>query len=133
MSVKIDVTGDFSKTTKFLRRAPKIVSTKYNGDFYSKVEESTKRTVDILRDKTPINTGRAADSWGYDISSTKDKIVVIIYNTDVEGGYNVALLIEYDHATRNGGWVLGKHFIQPSIKAGYYDILNTKWKELTSL
>ncbi len=133
MSVKIEVTGDFAKTTKFLRRAPKIVSTKHGGDFYKKVEESTRYTIDILRDKTPVNTGLAQDSWGYDIESTKDKIVVTIYNTDVEGGFNVALLIEYDHATRGGGWVRGKHYIESSIKAGYYDILNTKWKEIERL
>lgn len=133
MGVKITVTGDYTKTTKFLRKAPKVVSTKYGGDLYNKIEENTIYAVNLLRDNTPINTGRASDSWGYEMSRDKDKIVVIIYNTDVEGGYNVALLIEYDHATRGGGWVVGKHYIEPCVKAGYYDLLKTTWKELTSL
>ena len=133
MGVKIQVTGDYEKTTKFLRKAPKIVSTKYGGDLYKKIEECSQRTVSILKDKTPINTGRARDSWGYEMAQTKDTITVTIYNTDVEGGYNVALLIEYDHATRGGGWVVGKHYIEPSVKAGFYDLLKTTWKELISL
>lgn len=133
MGVKIQVTGNYEKTTRFLRRAPKIVSTKYGGDLYKKIEECSKYTVDILKDNTPINTGRARDSWGYEMSRDKDTITVIIYNTDVEGGYNVALLIEYDHATRGGGWVVGKHYIEPSVKAGFYDLLKTTWKELISL
>lgn len=133
MGVKISVTGDYDKTTKFLRKAPKIVSTKYGGDLYKKIEDATILTINILRDKTPINTGLARDSWGYDMAQDKDTITVTIYNTDVEGGYNVALLIEYDHATRGGGWVVGKHYIEPSVKAGYYDLLKTTWKELISL
>ena len=133
MSVNITVAGDYTKTTKYLKKVRKKASFKPGGDMYYRIEQAAIRTVEILRNSTPVNTGRAAESWGYKMDSGDEKIEVTIFNTDVENGYNVALLIEYDHATRGGGWVMGRHYIGPSVKAGFYDLLNTTWKELTNL
>lgn len=133
MSVNITVMGDYGKTTKYLKEVRKRASLKFGSDIFSRIELAAIKTVEILKRSTPVNTGRAAESWGYEITPGDEKVEVTIFNTDIENGYNVALLIEYDHATRGGGWVMGRHYIEPSVKAGFGDVLDTTWKELTNI
>lgn len=133
MSIKMTVKGNYTKTEKYLKRAPMIVSLDINGDLYAKIKDSCDKTINILQNETPVDTGTARRSWGYDIERSKQKLIVTIYNTDVEDGVNVILLIEYGHSTKNRSWVPGIHFVEPSIKNGFNDVLNDTWKELKDL
>lgn len=100
--------GNFSRTEKFfnflLRR-----------DWINVLDKYGQMGVDALRAATPVDTGLAASSWNYQIERDKKYIKLIWTNDDIEGGCNVAVLIDRGHATKSGGWVPGYHFIDKTI------------------
>lgn len=100
--------GDFSKTERFfnflLRR-----------DYLNILDKYGKMGVEALRAATPVDTGLLASSWNY-VIERDDKITKLIWvNDDIEGGMNVAILIDRGHATKSGGWVPGLHFVDEAI------------------
>lgn len=115
--------GDFSKTFDFFERAKEIVNI---GVF----DKYGKMGVDALASNTPKDTGLAASSWHYKIERNQNGARLVWYNDDIEGGYNVAILIQYGHATRNGGYVAGRDFINPAIAPIFDQMADELWKEV---
>lgn len=107
--------GEYTDTQRWLNSL-------LNQDYLNVLDSYGKRGVELLRDATPRDTGLTASSWTYDIiRDNKGNIKVSWYNTnEVENksGYkfNVAMLIQTGHATRNGGWVEGIDYINPALK-----------------
>lgn len=93
--------GNFDKTTKFLQRAKKR-------EFYSNLDKYGEMGVQALSSATPIKTGQTARSWHYKIETTKNSVSIVWYNTNVNEGANIALLLNYGHGTPSGGYVRGK-------------------------
>lgn len=133
MGVKVTVYGHHNVTEQYLATVSKKVSMKQSGPFYKKVESVCKKAIETLQYLTPIDSGQTADSWGYEITNTKNSITATIYNTNVNNGVNVALLIEYGHASPDGTWVAAQPFINATVSSAYLDILNDTWKELKNL
>jgi hypothetical protein len=86
--------------------------------------------VDALMEATPVETGRAAVSWGYEIVRGAGWVGINWYNTNVEGGYNVALLLQYGHGTGTGGYVQGRDYINPAMAPVFDRILYDAMKEV---
>jgi hypothetical protein len=122
--ITIKSKGDFTKTLKFLR----FISSRY---FYNKIEHYAKKGVVALSEATPIDSGESSDSWGYEIDISKDKTTITWTNsnTTVEG-VPVVLLVQYGHATRNGGYVEGFDFINPAIKPIFDEMAESIWREV---
>jgi hypothetical protein len=80
------------------------------------LNEYGQKGVDALRAASPRETGELANSWTYSIVRTGDVAKIEWHNTDVEGGYSVALLIQYGHGTNNGGYVPPHDYINPAIE-----------------
>lgn len=81
--------------------------------------------VDALKAATPKRTGLTSESWGYRIEQDGDKTYLIWYNTNIVKDYfNVALMIQYGHATKNGGWVKGIDYINPALKPVFDNIVD---------
>ena len=100
--------GDFKNTEKYFNS---LLDRKY----LDILDRYGKLGVDALRAATPIDTGLAASSWDYKILQ-EDGITKLIWtNDDIEGGCNVAILIDRGHATKSGSWVPGLHFIDEAI------------------
>lgn len=117
--------GNYRHTIRFLTRL-------LNGDFYKILERYAQRGVDNLRDYTPTKSGLAKDSWYYDIKITNDKARITWLNSDIEGEQNVILLLEYGHATKNGGFVEGIDIVDPALRPIFEEMINAVWKEVTS-
>lgn len=66
-----------------------------------------------LKEMTPKDTGLTSESWSYEIVKTKNGFSVEFHNSNIQNGCAVAILIDSGHASRNGSWVEGKHFISP--------------------
>ena len=49
------------------------------------------------------------------------------------GNVPLVILIQYGHATGNGGYVQGQDFINPALRPVFNKILNDVWKEVTNL
>ena len=104
----ISVSGDFGNLEKFLKR-PRTT----NLDALGKV------IVNALRDATPKDSGETANSWRYRIIPTSRGQDLEIYNTNLNNGVNVAMLIHYGHGTGTGGYVPPRPYIDKAINSVY--------------
>ena len=118
--------GNFKKTNSFLEKCLNFIK-------LGRLDHYGRLGVEELKKRTPVDTGLAASSWFYKIER-KDGIASIHYcNNDIEGGYNVAILIAYGHGTRNGVYVPGIDYISPAIRVVVEEVMNTIGKEIQSL
>ena len=86
-----------------------------------------------LASATPRDTGKTANSWNYEIEQDKDSVSISFYNTNIQNGVPIAIILQYGHGTRNGGWVQGRDYINPAIQPIFDEIVKSAWKEVTSL
>ena len=118
--------GDFSKTTKFLTKL------KQNVDI-STFEKYGKKGVAALASATPVDSGLTANSWYCKIEKTNDSISLLFCNSNIQNGVPIAVILQYGHGTRNGGWVQGRDYINPAIQPLFDQLANDAWKEVTKL
>ena len=52
-------------------------------------------------------------------------------NSNIQNGVPIAVILQYGHGTRNGGWVQGRDYINPAIQPIFDDITNKAWREVT--
>lgn len=97
------------------------------------LERYAKTCVDRLSAATPVDTGETASSWGYEVEIKGDVATIYFTNSHVEKGVNVALLLQYGHATRNGGYFQGIDYINPPAKDIFTQIVENAWREVTKL
>lgn len=118
--------GDFSKLNSFLERAREVVKL---GD----LDRYGREGVAALQSATPVDTGLTANSWNYEIIRTGESVSISFYNTNIQNGVNIAIILQYGHGTRNGGWVEGRDYINPSIQPIFDKIAEEAWKEVDRL
>ena len=118
--------GDFSKLTRFLERAKKAVKV-------SDLDKYGREGVAALASATPVETGLTASSWNYEIEIQNGSATIGFYNTNVNKGVPIAIILQYGHGTRNGGWVQGRDYINPAIQPVFDKITEAAWKEGTGL
>lgn len=125
MQVKISSKGSFKNTYKFL---------KFLSDW--KIEQSLKKYaqkgVDALSAATPVDSGKTADSWGYEIEVSKGSAKIHWTNTNINEGVNIAVILQFGHGTGTGGYVEGRDYINPAIQPIFDEIADALWKEVTT-
>ena len=94
------------------------------------LKQYAQKGVDALASVTPKDTGLTASSWYYDITQTKNSIKIEWKNSNIVNGVPIAVIIQYGHATRNGGYVRGVDYINPAIKPIFDEISESIRKEL---
>jgi hypothetical protein len=117
--------GSFAKTEKFLRGLD-------DRKLFSDLDRYGRMGVDALRSATPVETGRAAKSWGYQINTKGGRVSISWFNTDVEGGVNIAVIVQYGHGTGTGGYVQGRDYINPAMRPIFDRILDDVWRKVTN-
>lgn len=118
--------GDFSKATRYLKRVNEISKFK-NLDKYGQAG------VDALASATPSDSGLTAESWSYEVTYGRDTASITFYNSNINKGVPIAIILQYGHGTRNGGWVEGRDYINPAIRPIFDQITQDAWKEVTRL
>lgn len=116
--------GDFSKTMGFLERAKESVK-------LGTLDRYGREGVVALSSATPVDTGLTARSWYYKIERDKNTATISFFNSNIQNGVPIAIVLQYGHGTRNGGWVQGRDYINPAIQPIFDKIANTAWKEVT--
>lgn len=116
--------GDWSKTTGFLERAKNIVR-------LGNLDRYGREGVAALASATPVDTGLTASSWKYEIIRTRGFVSINFLNTNVQNGVPIALILQYGHGTRNGGWVEGRDYINPTIQPIFDRLAKELWEEVT--
>lgn len=118
--------GDFSKLTRFLEKAKETVRI---GD----LDKYGREGVAALASATPIDSGLTASSWYYEITNKAGSATISFYNSNVQNGVPIAVILQYGHGTGNGGWVQGRDYINPAIRPIFDRIANEAWREVTKL
>ncbi len=116
--------GDFSKLSSFLERAKEVIK-------LGELDRYGREGVAALESATPIDTGLTSKSWYYKIERGNGTVSISFHNSNIHNGCPIAIILQYGHGTRNGGWVEGRDYINPAIQPIFDEILNKVWREVS--
>ncbi len=122
--IKFTHKGDFNKTEHFLQRSAST------SNLASILKKYGDIGVQALSAATPFDTGLTASSWGYTVQVTKNKAKVTWTNSNVVKGVPIAIILQYGHGTRNGGYVEGRDYINPAMAPIFNRIAEDMWTEV---
>ena len=125
MSLKVRVRGSLDKVNKRLDRIATIFKR-------SSFDKYGRMGVEALRRATPVRTGQTANSWHYKINKQNGQMSINWYNTNVNKGVIIAVILQYGHGTRNGGYVRGTDYINPAMRKTFQQLADDIWKEVSS-
>lgn len=123
MKISVSSKGNWEKTTKLLERTAKD-SVKLNV-----LRQYGELGVQSLSQYTPKETGETADAWYYTIENQNKKYKIVFKNRNIVNGVPIAIILQYGHVTRNGGWVEGRDYINPALRPIFDDMADKVWKE----
>lgn len=123
--IHVKSAGSTKKTEKFLLFMKA-------GKEFNNLDRIGRQGVDLLASATPVDTGRVSQSWGYQVGHTKGVYSISWFNTDREGGVNVAVILQYGHGTGTGGYVVGRDYINPALRPLFDRAVADIWREVTN-
>ena len=118
--------GDFRKTKRFFKRASEA-------KFKQILDKYGQEGVAALSAATPVDSGKTASSWYYEIEYFGSSFAIHWNNSNVVDGVNIAIILQYGHGTGTGGYVAGRDYINPAIRPIFDKIAENVWREVTSL
>lgn len=89
-----------------------------------------ERGVEKLSKATPVATGKTANSWTYDIIVENGRYTIEFDNSNIVDGVSIAIILQYGHGTRNGGYVAGKDYINPAMQQIFEEMAEELWREV---
>lgn len=126
-----------------------VVSFRHKGNFskarnyFEKLIEASRlkamdkygaQGVAALSAATPVDTGKTADSWYYKTSVSNGVYTITFCNSNMsKDWFPVAIMLDIGHGTGTGGWVEGRHYIDPAIQPIFDKIANEAWEEVRNL
>lgn len=125
MRVKIEVSGGFTKTERFLNRMKRR-------EYLNVLDEFGRDGVQALRNATPVDSGATAEAWDYEIKRTRNYTEIVWTNSNINDGVPIAVILQYGHGTGTGGYVQGRDYINPAIRPIFDKIAEKAWKVVTS-
>lgn len=118
--------GNFNRVERFLNRVS-------NRDYLNVLDEYGQMGVEALSKATPVDTGKTALSWTYEIERNSDQTTISWLNTNTNQGVNIAVILQYGHGTGTGGYVQGRDYINPAMRPVFDKIADQAWREVSSL
>lgn len=115
--------GDFSKLTKFFERAKEVVK-------LGRLDKYGQAGVAALESATPVESGKTAGSWFYEIRNQNGSATIEFHNSNINKGVPIAIILQYGHGTGTGGWVQGRDYINPAIRPIFDRICEEARKEV---
>lgn len=125
MRVKFEVSGSFTKTEQFINRMKRR-------EYLNVLDELGREGVQALRNATPVDSGKTAESWDYEIKRARNCTEIIWTNSNINDGVPIAIILQYGHGTGTGGYVQGRDYINPAIQPIFDKIAEKAWKVVTS-
>ncbi len=117
--------GNFQKTDKFLKKAA-------DSRYLSILEKYGNMGVSALAAATPVESGKTASSWSYEIHTSKSGAEIVWNNSNINKGVNIAIILQYGHGTGTGGYVQGRDYINPALKPIFDKLAEELWREVTT-
>ena len=124
--IKIKQSGDFKNTERFFSRASRA-------NYIPILEQYGREGVSALAMATPKDSGNTANCWSYTIIQNGNDFGIKWSNSNIVDGVPIAIILQYGHGTRNGGYVQGRDYINPTIQPIFDKIAEGVWKEVTRL
>ena len=121
--IKLVAKGGFKNVSSYIERLKENIN-------IGTLDKYGKRGVEALASATPRDTGLTAASWQYSITRERGKATLSLHNTNFQNGIPIAIILQYGHATRNGGWVQGIDYINPAIRPIFEELANQAWEEM---
>lgn len=123
--IEITQTGGFKNLEKFL-------SFSKQQKWIRILNKYGKIGAQVLANATPVDSGKTAASWDYEIYIGQTSLNLYWINTNINKGVNIAVILQYGHGTRTGGYVEGRDYINPAIRPVFDKMTEDLWKEVTS-
>lgn len=118
--------GDFSKLNRYLERVKEAAK-------LGILDKYGREGVAALSSATPTESGLTASSWDYEISRGSGSVTITYYNTNINQGVPIAIILQMGHGTGTGGWVQGRDYINPAIQPVFDKMADEAWREVTKL
>ena len=115
--------GNWKKTRRFLKHCTALQLDEI-------LDQYGREGVEALAKATPKATGKTAASWSYRVDKAKDRITITWLNANVVDGVPIAVILQYGHGTRNGGYVEGVDYINPAMRPLFERIAARAWGEV---
>ena len=125
MNVWLSNKGSFSNSEKWLKK-------NLGRDYMNILHECGRRGVENLSAATPIDTGKTASSWYYQIKKSNGMVSVNWFNSNINDGVCIAIILQYGHGTGKGGYVVGRDYINPALRPVFDEMADKAWKEVIS-
>lgn len=122
--ISIGSSGSFDKTERALNRMKQ-------GQAFKILDRYGQMGVDVLAAATPAKSNLTASSWTYKVTHKKGRYSITWNNTNIVDNVQIAVILQYGHATGNGGWVEGIDYINPAIRPLFDKLAEDVWKEVT--
>lgn len=122
--ITVKCQGSFDRSEFFLKRLLKL-------DIKETLEKYGRLGVEQLRAYTPKDSGETADSWDYEIHIGANRQSIVFTNSNINDGVPIAIILQYGHGTRNGGYVQGIDYINPALNSIFDELADEAWREVT--
>ena len=118
--------GDFSKLNRYLERVKEAAK-------IGVLDKYGQAGVSALSSATPVESGKTATSWYYEIKRQNGSVSIEFLNSNINKGVPIAVILQFGHGTGTGGWVQGRDYINPAIQPVFDKIAEDAWKEVTKI
>lgn len=121
--IEVKQKGDFKNLTSFLEKAKEKIN-------LGILDKYGRMGVAALQSATPKDSGKTSESWYYKINRENGTISLSFHNSNENQGVPIAIILQYGHATGNGGYVEGIDYINPAIQPIFTQLAEEVWKEV---
>ena len=94
--INIRQKGDFKNLSSFLEKTKEKLN-------LGLLDKYGREGVAALQAATPKDTGKTSESWYYKIERKNGSVSLTFHNSNQNKGVPIAIILQYGHATRNGG------------------------------
>ena len=121
--INIRQKGDFKNLSSFLEKTKEKLN-------LGLLDKYGREGVAALQAATPKDTGKTSESWYYKIERKNGSVSLTFHNSNQNTGVPIAIILQYGHATGNGGYVEGVDYINPALRPIFDKIAEEAWKEV---
>ena len=121
--INIRQKGDFKNLSSFLEKTKEKLN-------LGLLDKYGREGVAALQAATPKDTGKTSESWYYKIERKNGSVSLTFHNSNQNKGVPIAIILQYGHATGNGGYVEGVDYINPALRPIFFKIAEEAWKEV---
>ncbi len=119
--ITVESKGNFDNTEKLLKRIK-------SRDYLKVLDKFGQQGVTALSGATPTRSGKTASSWDYEVLVSGGSVILQWTNSNINNGVSIAIILQYGHGTRNGGYVVGRDYINPAMRPLFDKMADEAWK-----